>query len=118
MGCEFIACLDEEHCLKIAYQPLFPSYKKWSHFQNRSHEEKEGSKYCSTTLKSNKNALLFHIIFSPTVSKCITIISKSIHFSDIENLCSYFGDADDEGEHVNVTDPRTNAIGLWKWQKH
>lgn len=71
--------------------PTSPSYKKWLHFQNRSREEREGSKYCSTTLKSNKNALLFHIIFSRTVSKCITIISKSIFTKFIiTNLLIYY----------------------------
>jgi len=69
-------------------------------------------------LKSNKNTLLFHIILSPTVSKCITVISKSIqHFPYVENLCSYFRDVDDKGEQGSVTVPSSNAVSLWQWQK-
>lgn len=88
------------------------------HFLSGSQDAKEAPKYCSTLLNSNNNILWFHIIFSPAVSKCMTIANESTQrIPEIEYWGSYFSDADDEAEPGNVSVARINAVGLWQWQK-
>lgn len=49
----------------------------------------------------------------------MTITNESTRcIPEIENQFSYFSDTDDEAECGNVSVARTNAVGLWQWQKH